>query len=282
MRRALVAVALALAACAHKPPPPPAPPPPPEPKGDLLRLEFAPGTAREAHVKMAIEQEVAGAQGGKSASRKLSLGFEFVEEAKVESVGSDGVAQLSARYVDAVGTAGAGADQKMVDDFALVLDELKIKFKVTPRGEIQALAISGVRPPVEEQTARAMLNAVYSAQRGPLFPEEKVDVGGTWKVDTALPPSSGFNGLVSYSYVYARKGGGVAVVTAVGEIDGKSGAKRMKGQSVSEYRLELESGRLIGTSVDADVTIEQTIPGQQTIQTGVRQKVHAEWRLKVE
>jgi hypothetical protein len=281
----LAVAVLLFSGCAHKPPPPPpAPPPPPPPKGDTLRLKYQNGEDRISKVKLAIEQDVSGSQGNKSASRKLALTFDFVEESKVESLAPDGTAQITARLADAVGSAASGADQKMVDDFALALDELKISFKRSPRGEIVALLLGGLRPPLEEGTARAMLNAMYSSQRGPILPEAPTDVGGTWKVDTALPPSTGFTGLISYNYTYARKGGGVAVVSCVGTIDGKggpgTGTRKMTGKSVSEYRLEVESGRLLSSSVDSDVQIDQNIPGQQTISSGVKQHVHAEWTLQ--
>ncbi|HUS66444.1 MAG TPA: hypothetical protein VMZ28_18030 [Kofleriaceae bacterium] len=243
------------------------------------------GEERTSKVKLAIEQDVSGSQGPKSASRKLALGFDFVEESKVDALSPDGTAQITARLADAVGSATGGADQKMVDDFALALDELKISFKRSSRGEIVALLLGGLRAPLEEGTARAMLNAMYSAQRGPILPEGPVDVGGTWKVDTALPPSTGFTGLIAYNYTYARKGGGVAIISCVGTIDGKggpgAGTRKMAGKSVSEYRLEIATGKIIGSSVDSDVQIDQNIPGQQTISSGVKQHVHAEWTLQV-
>jgi hypothetical protein len=261
--------------CAHKKPPPPAaPPPPPPPAGETLKLTPKSGDEPRGKVKLTIEQDLAGT--GKGAPKHVGLSFDLLDEEKIESVSADGTAQVTARIVDAVGQVLSGASQPMVDDFALALDELKISFKRSSRGEVVAVVMTGLRPPLEEGTARVMLNAIFSAQRGAILPERPIEVNGTWKVDTALPPSTGFNGLVSYVYTYARKGGGVAIITCAGTIDGKGGGKKMTGKSTGEYRLEVESGRIIGSLVEADVTVEQTA----TSQPGVKQHVRAEWALQ--
>jgi hypothetical protein len=117
---------------------------------------------------------------------------------------------------------------------------------------------------------------MYSAQRGAILPEAATPVGGAWKVEMAMPPSTGFSGMVRYDYTYARKGAGVAVITSTGSLDGKGPAgttRKMTAKSTGEYRMELENGHLIGTTVDADVTVEE---GGQAI---VRQKVKVEWQL---
>src|SRR5258708_38947362 len=65
-RGGLALVCLVLAACAHKPPPPPPPKPkPPAPKGDVLRFKYKEGESPKAQVKVVIDQELAGKQGGK-------------------------------------------------------------------------------------------------------------------------------------------------------------------------------------------------------------------------
>ena len=280
-------VVLAMVACAHEPPPPPpAPPPPPKPPGDtVLKLTLTPGDVVRAHARLAIEQDVAGekAQKDKSPSaRHLELSFEFSEEEKVESLAADGTATVRARLADVIGKVGQGGNQDLVDRFALALDELKVTFLRTPRGETTALVLTGVRPPLEVETARAMLNSLYAAQRGPLFPDEAVRVGDGWKAHAELPASTGFSGLVTYQYKLERKGGGVAVVSGMGSIDGKGGGKEtprsMTGASTSEYRVDLEAGRFIGTVVDSMVDIEQML-GTPPTKLEVKQHVHAEWML---
>jgi len=267
-------VLLLTVGCAHKKPPPPAPPPPPPPPaGDTLKLLPKSGDEPKGKVKLVIEQD---AQGPKGKPQHLGLSFELTDEEKIDSVSADGTATVTARIADAVGQVLSGASQPMVDDFALALDELKISLKRSSRGEVVAVVMSGLRPPLEEGTARVMLNAIYSAQRGAILPERPIDVNGTWKVDTALPPSSGFTGLVSYTYTYARKGGGVAVITCAGIIDGKGGTKKMTGKSSGEYRLEMETGRIIGSVVEADTTVEQTAANAAP----VKQHVRAEWTLQ--
>src|SRR3954451_5082761 len=185
MRRGLFVAAalLMMHGCAHKPPPPPpAPPPPPPPKGDVLRFKAKPGEEIRSRVKLTIEQEQAAAQGDKrGVSKPVTLTFSFGEEEKVDSIAPDGSMIISSRLVDAVGQGSAGTSQQTVDDMALAFDELKIQFKRQDRGEIVAVAMSGLRRPLDESTARGVLNALYGAQRGPMLPEGHIDVGGTWK-----------------------------------------------------------------------------------------------------
>lgn len=279
-------LAFALAAgCAHKPPPPPPPAPPPTappPPGETLRFRATAGDEPHARVKLTIDQDQTRTKAGAEAGppQHLSLAFEFADEERVEQLAADGTASFSARLVDAVGKVSEGGNQKLVDDFALALDDLKIRFQRAPRGEVTALLLSGLPPPLEEGTARAMLNALYSSQRGNLLPEQPTVVGGGWKVETLLPPSTGFTGLVSYEYTLARKGGGVAVITCRGTVEGKgaSGGRTMTGKSSGEYRLEVETGRLIGSVVDSDVLVDQQV-GTPPTQLSVKQHVHAEWTL---
>ncbi len=276
---------VAFLGCGHKKPPPvvTGPPPPPPPAGDLLRYKFSSGDTPHGKVKLLIEQELAAQQGGKSGSKKVVLNFDFLDEEKVESVSGDMTATVATRLADAVGKSSSGATDKMVDDFALALDELKAGFKRSNRGEIVGVTVSGVRTPLDENTARAILNAMYSAQRGAILPEGPVAPGATWKVETAMPPSSGFTGLVRYDYTFARKGGGVAVITCNGSIEGKSGAgatlKKMTSKSTAEYRVERETGVVQGSTVDTDTTVEQPVSGQQTLAAAIKQHVRIEWTL---
>jgi len=288
MRRGvwLAAGALLMMACAHKPaPPPPAPPPPPPPpKGDLLRFKGKPGDEAKSKVKLTIEQEQAAAQGDKrGASKPVTLTFSFGEEEKVDSVAPDGSMIISSRLVDAVGQGSAGTSQQTVDDMALAFDELKIQFKRQDRGEIVAISMSGLRKPLDESIARAVLNAIYGAQRGPLFPEAHVDVGGTWKTTLPIPSTAGFDGDVHYDYTYARKAGGVAVIGCEGRFEGKrpqgAAMQKISGTSSAEYRFELAAGRMVGSNVDQMTQVEGAIAGQQALQLGVRQHIRVEWTL---
>jgi len=254
-RRVLV-LSGALLGCAHKPPPA-APPPPP---GDTLRLKAKAGEEPHAKVTLLIDQEQSGPPGPKATgARKIILNFTFAEEEKVEAVDADGTAQISARLADAVGTAESGADAKMVDDFALALDELKISFRRSPRGEVAAVTLAGVRKPLDESTARSILNALYGAARGAILPESPVRVSETWKVPMQVPIPSGPIGEITYTYTYAKNEGGVATIVAEGTLESKAGPdvkKRMSGKTVSEYQLDVANGRMRASSVDVTTLIE--------------------------
>ena len=282
----VAACALLMMACAHTPPPPPppAPAPPPPPKGDLLRFKAKPGDSAKSKIKLTIEQEQAAAQGDKrGATKPVTLTFSFGEEETVDSVAPDHSMLISARLVDAAGEGSAGTSQEMIDDMAQVFDELKIQFKRQERGDVVAVAISGLRKPLDESTARAVLNAIYGAQRGALFPEENVDVGGTWKTSMPIPSTAGFEGEVHYDYTYARKGGGVAVIGCEGRFEGKrpqgTAMQKLSGKSSAEYRFDVAAGKMIGSTVDQMTQAEGAIAGQQALQLGVRQHIRVEWQL---
>ena len=282
----VAAGALLMMACAHKPPPaPPPPPPPPPPKGDVLRFKAKPGDEAKSKVKLTIELEQAAAQGDKrGTSKPVTLTFSFGEEEKVDSVAPDGSMIISSRLVDAVGEGSAGTSQQTIDDMALAFDELKIQFKRQPRGEIVAINMSGLRKPLDESIAKAVLNALYGAQRGPLFPEGHIDVGGTWKTTIPIPSAAGFEGDVHYDYTYARKAGALSVIGCEGRFEGKrpegAAMKKISGTSSAEYRFDLGDGRMIGSNVDAMTQVEGAIAGQQTLQLGVRQHIRVEWQVE--
>lgn len=245
---------------------------PAEPTGDTLRLKAAQGDANKGKVKLTIDQE---APGKKGKVLQVSLQFDFVDEEKVEMAGPDG-AQVSARFADATAKAIAGAKQDTADQLALALDDLKIVFKRSPRGEVSSLQITNVHAPLDEQTARAVVSAIFGAQRGAVLPEEPVDLSKTWKVELPMPANSNYSGTISYQYTYAKKEGGVVTVTTVGTTEGKAGSgnatQKMSGKSTGEVRFELTSGKLLASTQDNDVKIEILPAG-----TAVKQRIRAEW-----
>jgi hypothetical protein len=250
-----------------------------------LRFSAKAGDGARAKVKLTIEQEQASAEGNeRGASKPVTLSFSFGEEETVDSVAPDGSMIVSARLVDAVGQGSAGTNPATVDDMARALDELKIQFKRQQRGEVVAVAISGMRKPLDESLARAVLNAIYGAQRGPLLPEHAVDVGATWKTTMPIPSSAGFEGDVHYDYTYARKDGGVAVLGCEGRYEGKrpdgAALQKLSGKSSAEYRFDVAGGRIVGSNVDQMTQVEGAIAGQKTLQLGVRQHIRVEWSLE--
>jgi hypothetical protein len=249
-----------------------------------LRFKAKAGDESRSKVKIVIEQEQAAAQGDKRGqSKPVTLTFSFGEEEHVDSVSPDGSVLVSARLVDAVGEGSAGTKPELVDDMARAFDELKIQFKRHARGEVVAIGLSGLRKPLDESLARPVLNALFGAQRGPLFPEEHVDVGGTWKTTMTIPSAAGFEGEVHYDYTYARRDGAVAVISCVGSFECRrpqgQAVQKLSGKSSAEYRFDRAAGRLVASSVDQMTQVEGAIAGQQTLQLGLRQHLRVEWTL---
>jgi hypothetical protein len=281
MRRVVVAVVVVLAAsCAHKqaPPPPAAPPPP---KGDLLRFKAHKGDALHSKVKLLIEQEMGTAPSEKRPPRNVLLQFSFGEEEEVDNAAADGSTLVSARLVDAEGQAGATADQRMVDDMALAFDELKVQFKRHARGEILAVALAGLRRPLDESTARQVVNAMFGAQRGQLFPEAPVEVGGTWKITLPIPPTTGYVGDVSYDYKYVKKTGTIATISVEGRAEGKKGdGGKLTSKSTADYKFDVAAGRLVASTIDQLTQAETAATAGAA--TGLRQHLRVEWTVEGE
>jgi hypothetical protein len=275
MSRGLLVVAVLSASCAHKQQQPPPAPPAPPPKGDVFRFKAKKGDSVRSRVKLLIEQEVAAAPNDKRPPKPVVLQFSFGEEEQVDAVSPEGAEVVSARLVDAVGQAGSGADQTMVDAMALAFDELKVQFKRHPRGEVVAVALSGLRKPLDESTARQVVNAMYGAQRGQLFPEQPVDVGGTWKVTLPIPTLTGYAGDVNYDYTYAHKVGMVATIGCEGRAEGKKGdAGKLTSKSSAEFRFDIDAGKLLSSTVDQLTQAEGVAGG---VAQGVRQHLRVDW-----
>jgi hypothetical protein len=272
---------LLAAACGPKPRPAP-PPKPPAPKGDLLRLQAKAGDEPKASIKLVVEQE-AGAQPAPKkgpAAAHVAFTIVFVEEEKVDQVASDGTAQITARFVDAVGTPGTGYKQDAVDEMALAIDDLKIQFKRSPRGDVNALSFTGLHKPLDENIARAIFNPVYLASRGPLLPEKHVEVGASWDVTTPLSPESKLEGSLLYKYTYKSKEGTVALVLCEGNADAKGAAggpvQKMTSKSSNELKLDVAGGQLTSNIYDGTTQTEQTAPSGNGMLV-VKQHVHVEW-----
>jgi len=268
----------AFALCAACPPKtkktvenPPPPPPPPAPKGDLLRLKDAPGDTPKGKVKLVVEQESVGKKGK---PMQNGFTFDFTDEQKIDAA-ADAVA-IQSRFVDAIGKLTVGnAKQDLIDMFAAVLCELKISFKRTPRGEIQALTVTGARDPLPEPTARAIVGTIHGVQRGAFLPEGHVEQGATWKVEAPLPGN--FSGSVTFTYTYAKKEGTVATISGDGVVDGKAGtgptAQKMTGHDTTEVKIDLATGKIVSQSFDSDVKIDKAATGELVI----KQRVRSEW-----
>jgi hypothetical protein len=273
-RIGVVAAFVLLAACPPKTKKtvesPPPPPPPPPPKGDLLRLKDTPGDTPKAKVKLVIEQETPGKKGK---TVQVGLGFDFADEEKVDAA-ADGPL-VHSRFVDAIGKPIVGAKQEAVDLFAAILCELKISFKRTPRGEVQALTVAGARDSLNEPTAKVVVGTIHGVQRGAFLPEGHVEPGATWKVEAPLPGN--FSGATAFTYTYAKKEGTIATINGEGIVDGKGGsgpnAQKMTGRNTTEVKLDIPTGKILSQTFDTEVKIEKAATGDLVL----KQRVRSEW-----
>lgn len=250
--------------------------PKPEPAkqvGEQLRFKAKQNDRLNAKVALTMEFDVMVKQGKKTTPKKISLSFNLASEEKIDSVDNLGNMALTARLADAIGKA-QGMDAKTVDDFALAIDELKINLTRTPRGDITSVGINGVRAPLDDRVARAIVNALYSASRGPLLPEDAVDVNGTWKSELQVPLGPNAIGNAVYNYTFAKKDGAIAVLSSTGSVTGEAGpGKKVTGTITSEYKLDSVQGKLTTYSTDINSTVEDASAPADARTSGQRIKV---------
>ncbi len=271
---ALAACAALLVACAgpkktvKKEEPPP---PPPKPAGEQLRFKAKVGDKLVAKTKLLIEFDTQIKQGKKMVPKHVVLEFDLASEEKIDSVDGAGNLQITARLADAFGKA-QGLDAKTVDDFALAIDELKVSLTRTPRGDITSVGINGVRPPLDDRVARSIVNALYSASRGPVLAEDAVDANATWKSELDVPLGPNAIGKAIYTYTFAKKDGAVATISSAGTVTGEAApGKKVSGKITSEYKLDTAQGKLTAYSTDITSQIDDASapsdqkPGQQRI-----------------
>lgn len=237
-----------LAGCVGRLPPPP-PPPARISAGDLLRFRYLPDEVRSYKVRLYIEQET------DRSPKKLALRLDFSVEERVITQSAEAT-NLEARFTDAICSITSGGNQALADQYALAVDELKILLQRSSRGEVISPQVSAVRSPLDESTAKALVNAVFAAQRGPLFPDSPVELAGSWKIENQLIPASGYTGSITYQFTYARRSDGVAYVQCTGATSGRrASGERLIGKSTSEYRLLVETGQLVGMSDDSEIQV---------------------------
>jgi hypothetical protein len=256
--------------------------------GTVLRLAAKAGDETHGRVTLAMDVDMGAGQEGQieksSGGQHLALAFKLGTVEKVEAVDADGTAHVHARLVDVMGAASQGGDQNKVDLFAAALDKVTIGFARSARGDVSALELTELTPPLTDQMVRPMLNAVFAAQRGTILPDGPATPGMTWNALLAFPPNGGFDGGTTFQYQYVRDDQGQAVIDCDVVIDGQGGGKtsprRIAGRSTDEYQLDRGGVRFRATRIDTVLELEQTLPS--STMTHVRQHVRAEWARQQE
>jgi hypothetical protein len=282
-RRAALVLAIASMGCQPKPKPQPQhpTPPPPPPKGELLRWKAKTGDAISAAVKLVFETDIELSAGKKAGIKHAVFNYHFTDEEKIGEVASDGTATISTRLVDVAGSA-TGVSQEYTDDFALALDELKISFKRSPRGEVSALAITGVRKPLDEAIAFGVAQTLYLSGLGPILPEKNVEEKATWQADAPLPEKA--TGKFTVASGYTKKEGPLATVTVEANLqaDRPNGSvtQKLTGKLNTELQLALEAGNFVHLVSDVLRQSDLLLSGQATPTAGAKHHFHADWTRK--
>ncbi|MCS6914563.1 MAG: hypothetical protein RMK29_09540 [Myxococcales bacterium] len=270
---------LGLGGC-PKPAPPPQPvvqPPPPPPRGDLFRFSQQAGTSGQGRVSIRIENEPLNPKPGRkgASSGRLMRAYTLTEEHLIVSVDADGTQHITGKLIDVEGKTDNPKEQREADALARALSEIKISFDRTARGEVipAKLEITDVNRPLDPRTARIVAGSIYGAGRGPIFPEEHVEVGRTWTIRSEVPIPGG-NITWEIEYKYERREGNIAVISFSGKSSGESQGAQLTGDAKGELRFDLQKGALAAMTVD---TKNASDPGPQASTPGTILRVHVEW-----
>ncbi len=181
--------------------------------------------------------------------------FNLSIEEKVNSI-EQGSALVSARLVDVVGASG---EPQLSDQLALALDDLKISFRRTDRGEILDLKIEGVRRPLDEPTVLAIVTTLFGAARGPCLPESEVALQDDWTVE-ADAEVVGVTTHQRHFYTLIGQQGSERQIREKGHIEGVGTNGRVRrtvsGETFSNETVNLQKGLVLSAEYEWSAHVE--------------------------
>jgi hypothetical protein len=199
--------------------------------------------------------------------------FNLVLEERIDSV-DGGEASVQARMLEAVGASG---EPQLSDKLALALDELKVSFRRTTRGEVRDLKIDGLRAPLDENTARAIVSTLFGAGRGPCLPDRNAALQDDWTVETD-DDVVGLTAHLRHFYTLLEKRTDAVRVRAKGRVEaiGSLGSTRrhLEGETFSDEILDLRRGIVLSGEYEWSVTVDDDPPGD--LPGAGRTKIRAE------
>lgn len=282
-----------LVGCGPKPkplPPPPPPPPPPKPVGDLLRLSGQKGQSEQGKVKLDFENTSL-SPNPKKPPRKWSYSFTLTAKHTYSDVDADGTQHVQVELLD-VEAHSDNPKTAPLDPgvLAQIMQEAKITFDRSARGEVSKLEVEGGNKPGDRANygpsiTRIVVGSIYGAGRGYVFPERRVEVNNDWVVNTELPIPNGGKNTVELSYHYEAKDGNLATITFDGKTNGsveKEDAPDKKtlltGTRKGTLKFDVGSGTLVSQVVDTEDG--RSDPGGQPMISGTIAKLHLQWDLQ--
>ncbi len=224
------------------------------------RLVFHPGMERSP-ARLVLEVDPRKKPTGPATLHTFNLSI----EEKVTSV-DKGTALVTAHLVDVVGASG---EPKLSDQLALALDDLKISFHRTDRGEVLDLKIEGVRAPLDEPMVRAIVITLFGAARGPSLPDRDVTVQDDWTVESDAEVV-GVTTHQRHFYTLVAVEGSRYQLREKGHIEGSSSLgsarRKVRGETFAEETLDLQRGVLVSAEYEwtakvDDESAESEVPG---------------------
>ena len=242
--------------------------------GDLLKLSLKPGDKLTGKVTVRLERSESGKK------RPKVFAMVMKEEHSVASVES-GVLHMTAAFVDIEPQGESSKERKDGEAMARALSTSKVSFDVTARGDVTNFDIAlpaevvdtkeGREMEAQMRDAKQIAQAVFGADRGPIFDPASVETGKTWPIRATIPIPQGGTKSWEITGTYEKNDGGIAEVALEGKVSGESRGTQLTGELKGKLKLNVKGGYL--TYQDMDTT--SVFRGKDGSETNVH--VHITW-----
>ena len=208
--------------------------------------------------------------------------FRFTMEEKTDPP-SHGRALVHARFIEVEGASG---QPQLSDQLALAMDDLRLSFLLSERGEASELKIEGMRAPLDEPTVRAIAFTLFGVGRGPRLPERAREAQDDYQVETDIDILS-VAVHQRHFFTFINKAGAAVTVREKGHAEGitttPSGTRRkIDGDTFGEETFDVDRGAIVSGEYEWTVVIDDDPPaGRETPGVG-RTHVRAERGLAVQ
>jgi hypothetical protein len=247
---------------------------PKQTSGDLLKLSLKSGDKLTGKLTVRLERS----ESGKKRPKVFAL---VMKEEHTVASAEGGVLHMTAAFVDIEPQGESSKERKDGEAMARALSTSKISFDLTARGDVTNFDISlpaevaetrdGKEMEGQMRDAKQIAQAVYGADRGPIFDPSPIETGKSWPIRATIPIPQGGTKSWELNGTYDKNDGGIAEVTLEGKVSGESRGTQLTGELKGRLKLNVKGGYL--TYQDMDTT--STFRGKDGSETNVH--VHVTW-----
>ena len=246
--------------------------------GDVLKLSLKAGDKLTGKITVRLERS----ESGKKKPKVYALVMK--EEHSVASADAGGVLHMTASFFDIEPQGDSSKERKDAEAMARALSTTKVSFDLTPRGDVTNFDIAlpadvkdskeGREMEAQMRDARQIAQAVYGADRGPIFDPQPIEKGKNWPIRASIPIPQGGNKSWEITGTYEKNEGGVADINLEGKVAGESRGTQLTGELKGKLKLHVQRGAL--TYQDVDTT--SVFRAQDGSETNVH--IHMTWEAE--